>query len=150
MKFLIEYADFRESTRLLYNVEDFSFETQPSIHETNFDIVVNKINLSVDNNNRIIQLWGFCGYNEWIKSEYIVPKYNKGIIKIGDELAAGFSYSLPEKDLKVFVNVETGWLCIGNPERFGKAVEFLNYCVMTIDDNNEFLALWLKPEKYLI
>jgi uncharacterized protein YbdZ (MbtH family) len=50
------------------------------------------------------------------------------------------------EDWLVHVNVKTGWVCIGNPEKKGNAVEFINNCVAVIDDK-EFVSLWLKPLK---
>ena len=49
-------------------------------------------------------------------------------------------------DLPMFINTESGWVCIGNPEAKGRAVEFINNCVAVINDNCEFVSLWLKPE----
>lgn len=149
MKFIIDYADFiGESKRLTYNIEDFSFDTEPLDREVNFDIVINKLNLSaVDEDNKIVQLWGFCGYKEWKRSNYDPPQCKVGILKIIDELEEGFSYRVNKEDLPIFVNIQSGWVCIGNPEKKGNAVEFINNCIAIIDDYDEFVSLWLKPEK---
>lgn len=148
MKFIIDHTDFiGNSKRLTYDAEEFSFETEPSIQEINLDIVINRLNLSaVDDDNKIVQLWGFCGYKEWQKSNYEPPQYNTGILKVAGNLEEGFSYRVSKDDLPIFVNVQSGWLCIGNPEKKGNAVEFINNCVVVIDDDKEFISLWLKPE----
>lgn len=148
MKFIIDHTDFiGNSKRLTYDAEEFSFETEPSIQEINLDIVINRLNLSaVDDDNKIVQLWGFCGYKEWQKSNYEPPQYNTGILKVADNLEEGFSYRISKDDLPMFINVQSGWLCIGNPEKKGNAVEFINNCVVVIDDDKEFISLWLKPE----
>ena len=57
-----------------------------------------------------------------------------------------FAYGINEDDLPVYVNVHTGWVCIGNPEKKGNAVQFINNCVAVIDENKEFVSLWLKPQ----
>jgi hypothetical protein len=149
MKFLIEYTDTLEQKNLIYDIEEYSFDTVPTVQETNFDIVINKLNLTViDDNNKIVQIWGFCGYNEWIKSNCKIPESRKGVLKVIDDLEAGVgSYSVSKEELPVYVNVETGWVCIGNPQKKGHAVEFINNCVAVIDDSKEFISLWLKPER---
>lgn len=149
MKFLIEYTDTIEPKTLIYDIEECSFDTEPTVQEINFDVLINKLNLTViDNDNRIVQVWGFCGYNEWIKSSYEVPERKKGNLKILDDLTSGVgSYSIYKEELPVYINVQSGWACIGNPEGKGHTVEFINNCVAVIDDNKEFVSLWLKPEK---
>jgi hypothetical protein len=146
MKFLIKYTENTEHRLLIYDIDEFTFDTEPSVKEINFDIVVNKINLTAIDDNRIAQVWGFCGYKEWIKSNYNAPKSKKGILKVIDDLECGFSYSVNKEDLPIYVNNQTGWVCIGNPEKQGHAVEFISNCIAVIDDNKEFLSLWLKPQ----
>lgn len=148
MKFLIEYTDTVEQKTLIYDIEEFSFDTEPTVQEINFDVVINKLNLTaVDDDNKIVQVWGFCGYNEWIKSSYEVPERKKGTLKVLDDLASGVgSFLINKENVPMYVNVQTGWVCIGNPEKKGNAVEFINNCVAVIDDDKEFVSLWLKPE----
>lgn len=146
MKFNIEYTGNTEQRRLTYDTEECSFDTEPSIHETNFDIVVNKLNLTVIDDNRVVQVWGLCGYNEWIKSNDLVPMSDKGILKIDDDLEDGLSHRVDEIDFQIFVNTQTGWVCIGDPKKSGKAVEFMNDCVAVINDEQRFVSLWLKPD----
>lgn len=147
MKFLIDYSGRIENKELFYNVEDASFDTEPSSLYINFDIVINKINLTVvDDDNRIVQLWGVFGYNEWIKANYNPPSSKIGILKIVDNLKNGLAYRINHYDYPIYVNVNTGWICIGTPEKKGNAVEFINNCIAVIDEKNEFVSLWLKPK----
>lgn len=148
MKFLIEYSNEVEQKTLIYNIEDCSFETESSTLEINFDVVINKLKLTaIDNDNRIVQVWGFCGYNEWIKSSYEVPERKKGVLKVLDDLPSGVgSFLINKNDVPMYVNVQSGWVCIGNPEKKGNAVEFINNCVAVIDEDKEFISLWLKPK----
>jgi hypothetical protein len=82
-----------------------------------------------------------------MKSNYQVPEFQKGILKVEHNLKYGFAYRINEKDISVYVNTQTGWVCIGNPEKKGDTVEFINNCVAVIDDEKNFISLWLKPEK---
>ena len=101
----------------------------------------------MNNDRRVIEVLGFCGYQEWIKSNFTVPQYMEGSLKVIENLESGIgSYSINKESLPIFVNVETGWLCIGDPQKKGFAVEFINNCVAVIDNDNEFLSLWLKQQ----
>jgi len=149
MKFSIEYNNTVEHRKLIFDIAESSFDTEPTVGEINFDVVLNKINLTaIDDDNKIVQVWGFCSYKEWIKLNCAVPERTIGTLKVVGNLKPGVgSYSINKEDFPVFVNVQTGWVCIGNPEKKGNAVEFMNNCVAVIDDNMEFVSLWLKPEK---
>ena len=146
MKFDIEYTSDSEQGKLIYDTEEYSFDTEPSIHETNFDVVINKLNLTVIDDNRVVQVWGFCGYNEWVQSNDLVPTSNKGVLKVIGDLEGGLSYRVGKNNLTTFVNTQIGWICIGDPKKSGNAVEFMNGCVAVINDDNEFSSLWLKPD----
>jgi len=147
MKFLIDYTASIEPKILTYEVEDCSFDTNPSVQWINFDVVVNKLNLTaVDDDNKIVQLWGFCGLTATMKSNYEVPQHTTGILKVADNLEGGFAYGVSEEDLPVYVNIQSGWVCIGDPEKKGDAVEFITNCVAVIDEDKYLVSLWLKPQ----
>ncbi len=149
MKFSIEYTSNIEPKKIIYHIDEWSFDTEPIVQEVNFDIVLNKLNLTaIDNDNKIVQVWGFCGLDKKMKSSYEVPKRRKGILKVLDDLTSGVgSFSINKEDVPIYVNVQSGWVCIGNPEKKGNAVEFINNCIAVIDDDKEFVSLWLKPER---
>ncbi len=147
IKFNIEYTDSVEDKKLIYDTEEYSFDTEPSIYETNFDVVINKLNLTIIDNGKVVQVWGFCGYNEWIKSNDIVPSSRKGILRVVNDLEGGLSYRVGNEDFLIYVNTKTGWVCIGNPKKTGNAVEFMNNCIVVVNEEQEFVSLWLKPDK---
>lgn len=146
MKFLVEYTGVSEQRTLIYDVEECSFDVEPTVQEVEFNIVVNRLNLTVANNGNVVQVWGFSGYNEWKKSDCIVPQSRKGVLKVTDNLDYGLSYRVREEDFPVFVNPQSGWVCIGDPKRTGQTVEFINNCIAVVDNYQEFISLWLKPE----
>ncbi|MDX2188245.1 MAG: hypothetical protein SFY32_00150 [Bacteroidota bacterium] len=116
----------------------------PWEQEIDFEIVINTLTLSVTDT-KVIQLNGFCGLKDNMKTESNVPENKKGVLMVLDNFKYGFAYGINKEDLPVYVNVQTGWVCIGNPQKKGNAVEFINNCVAVIDDDNEFISLWLKP-----
>ena len=81
-----------------------------------------------------------------MKGKYHVPEYRKGTLRVEHNLEHGFAYGINDEDLPVCINAETGWVCIGDPEKRGNAVEFINNCVAVIGNNKEFVSLWLKPQ----
>lgn len=145
MKFLIEYTNSTEQRLLFYRPDEYSFDIEPTVHEIDFDLIINQLNLTVVDD-KVVQVWGFCPYGGWIKSNYSVPKFEKGILKVQTELKPGFAYGINNgKDWPVYVNIKTGWVCIGDPEKINKAVEFINNCVAVVN-NEELVSLWLKPK----
>ncbi|HTE01639.1 MAG TPA: hypothetical protein VK668_20265 [Mucilaginibacter sp.] len=146
MKFRIEYRNNIEERVLTYIEEDYSFDMEPIVKQIDFELILNKLSLSVLNN-RIIQLWGYCGLNKNMKSNYEVPKYKKGILVVENYLEHSFAYGINGKDVPIYVNIETGWVCIGNPTRPGNAVEFITNCVAVVNEQQQLISLWLKPNQ---
>ena len=146
MKFLIDYTNKPEQRTLKYVIDEYSFDSEPLIVEVNFSVVLNKINLTVNENNQVIQVWGFCPHAGWIKTNCNIPKYNQGILKVVNDLEAGFSYKINDEDWPVYVNPQIGWVCIGNYQKLGSAVEFVSNCIAVVGSNSDLLSLWLKPQ----
>ena len=144
MEFKAEYNHKTQEKKLIYDVDSYSFDMEPVVYGIDFEVIINSVALSVLNK-EVIQLWGFCPYGNWIKSNCQLPKAKPGILKIIDNRKSGFSYGLNKKDWLIYVNVETGWVCIGNPEHKGEAVECIKNCIAVIDDK-KLVSLWLKPE----
>lgn len=145
MKFIIKYGDSVEQRLLTYLPEECSFDMEPIGSHIDLELILNKLSLSVVDN-KITQLWGFCGLDKSMKSNYKVPEYQKGSLEVEHNLDFGFAYGINDDDWPVYINTQTGWVCIGNPEKSGNAVEFINNCVAVIGDNKEFISLWLKPQ----
>lgn len=143
IKFKIE--DGKSIERLLtYIPEEASFNMGDILDKIDVELILNKISLAVAEN-KVVHVSGFCGFKEWMKSNYEVPGYSKGVLEVEHDLKHGLAYGIYDEDLPVYVNTKTGWVCIGKPEKLGKGVEFINNCVAVIGDNGEFLSLWLKP-----
>jgi hypothetical protein len=150
MKFSIEYTGNSEQRTLIYREDEYSFDMEPWwSYGLDFEIAVNTITLTVVDG-KIIQLSGFCGLNKKMKANHNVPQSQKGELRVLHpekywDIAG--CYGVNKEDWSVRVNVKTGWVCIGNPEKKGNAVEFIKNCVAVVSEDNEFLSLWLKPDK---
>lgn len=148
MKFSIDYKGKSEQRLLRYIQKDYSFDMDPIVYKSDFDLEINYLHLTVIEK-KIVQMWGYCPYKGWIRSNYISPpNYKKGELKIVEDLETGIgSYGINEIDWPIYVNSSTGWVCIGNPEKLGEAVEFIDNCVAVVDDNKDLVSLWLKPQE---
>ena len=147
MKFSIEYSNDIGQQVLVYLPEECSFYTgERANKKIDLELILNKLSLPVVDD-KIIDVNGFCGISKSMLSNFQTPEYKKGILKVERNLNFGFAYGINDEDLPVYVNVQSGWVCIGNPEKRGNAVEFINNCVAVIDDDKEFVSLWLKPER---
>lgn len=145
MKFYIDYTSCLEGKQIIYRKNEFSFDTVPYEYDIDFDISINMLSLSVIDS-RIAQVNGFCGLKDAM--HYDPPKTSKGMLGIchADRYESGTgSYAIADVDLPVFLNKNTGWVCIGNPLGSGCSVEFITGGIAVIDIQQELLALWLHP-----
>lgn len=143
MKFQIDYSKKKQHRKLIYKINDYSFDMEPFLSIFDIDLSVNQLLCAVVNN-EITQVVGFCPYTSWEKTNYDVPDYSEGALKILDDLEPGFSYRVNNTNWPVFVNILTGWVCLGNPKSKGEAVEFIDNCVAIIYKGN-LISLWLRP-----
>jgi hypothetical protein len=144
MKFQINYADnYVEKKELLYIPNEYSFTSETSIIGIDFYIAINMLSLTVVDT-KVVEVDGFCPYGAWIKMHFDVPKYQKGSLQVLDDLEPGFSYGLDENDWPVYFNPLTGWVCVGEPEANGEAVEFMHNGVAVVNQG-QLVSLWLKP-----
>ena len=145
MKFNIEHSNNIGRKLLVYLPEECSFYTgERAESKIDLELILNKLSLSVVDD-RIVDVNGFCGLDKSMLSLCQIPEYKKGVLKVEHNLDFGFAYGINDNDLPVYVNTQTGWVCLGFPEKEGKGVEFINNCVAFINDVGEFLSLWLKP-----
>lgn len=148
MKFIIRFGNYIQERVLIYLMKDCSFDMEPFVTKYDFELVLNKLTLSVVDD-AVVQITGFCGLNKSMISNCQVPEYKKGSLRVKHHLTYGFAYGINDDDgyeYPVSVNVQSGWICIGNPEKKGSAVEFISNCVAVIDDDKNFVSLWLKPK----
>jgi hypothetical protein len=144
MRFVIDYKDKVQERILSYIVEDCSFSMEPFISNYDLELILNKLSLPLVDN-KVMQVDGFCGFSEWIKMRYQVPSYKQGALKVEHNLEHDYAYGIYDRDLPVYVNGKSGWVCLGSPQQPGKAVEFIRNCVAVVDNSQELAALWLRP-----
>lgn len=153
MKLIIDaYVDVWQyfwQQQLIYIPEEHSFYMDNTIDKIDIELIVNMVSLAVSDN-IVVNVSGFCGLSKSMKSNFRVPEYKKGCLRVEHNLKHGVAYSINDDinyEYLVYANVQSGWICIGNPEGEGNAVEFIDNCVAVVGDNNEFVSLWLKPKR---
>ncbi len=131
-----------------YIVEDFSFAHERKNYFHDFSLTVNTIELDIDNNFFLCGVGGYDPYLGWERIHVEPPFFGKGGVRalIDFDYVPGGAYGINNQVWPEYVNVKSGWVCIGNPKKDGKAVEFINNCVAVVDNNQELAALWLQPQ----
>lgn len=144
MRFTINPKGVTEQRSLVYNADDYSFDTIPTLHEADLTLALNRLNLTVYEG-RVAQVWGLCSYNQWTGTNQEVPNFSKGSLEFAEDREPGFSYRVNNDDWPMFVNAQKGWVCIGDCGAQGDAVEFMTGCVAVLDEDSSLVSLWLKP-----
>ncbi|MDP1978692.1 hypothetical protein [Undibacterium sp.] len=148
MKFVIEDARGSKKFILFYRDSDYSFDIEPGIKGGGASIMVNDLQLEMTDQGEIIYVWGLCPMGHYKKIE-VFPKHlqNKAIFAVLESTPQlGVSYRLnPRERWPTFINLNEGWICIGNPELSGRLlIEFAPKCVASMK-GEEIVAIWLKP-----
>jgi hypothetical protein len=150
MKFIIDtYKDVWQyfwQQKLIYIPEEYSFYMDSIVSKIDIELTLNTISLVVSGG-IVVNVNGFCGFSKSMISNYQVPEFKKGILRVEYDLKHGFTYGISDNEHFIYINTQTGWVCMGNPRKNGNGVEFINNCVAIINDDKEFVALWLKPQK---
>jgi hypothetical protein len=147
MKFVIKYGQKPINRMLTYIEKECSFDMTPFIPIYNFEIILNKLGLSIVDK-KIIQFCGFCGLSESKATDFNVPIYKNGELIILNDFEFGFAYSINNYEWPIYINYKSEWICIGNPQHEGEAVEFINNCIAVVGAEGDFKSLWLKPNPF--
>lgn len=131
-----------------YVIEDFSFAYEHKNYFHDFSLMVNTIELNVDNNFFLCGISGYDPYLGWKRIHVEPPLFKKRGVQafINFDYVPGGGYRINDQVWPEYVNAKSGWICIGNPQSSGEAVEFIDNCVAVIDGKQELVALWLKPQ----
>lgn len=147
MFFFINFTGESEQRTLTYCENEYSFDMSPWKSNLDFDLSINQLCLTVVDG-KIIQLSGFCGLSKKMISDFLTPESKKGelrILNVNKYLSGVGSYGISDEEFPVYINIVTGWVCVGFPEKKGFAVEFIDNCIAVISDKQKLVSLWLKP-----
>lgn len=149
MRFLINYNDKTEESNLVYIEKDFYIDASNSKKNKHWELGLNYLFLSVDQERRIFALFGLFGSRGWTYTRLNLPNSMEGSLVISEdtELEDGFTNMINDEDWPVFVDTQSGWICYGKPNASGQGVEFIRNCVAVIGTDGRFMSLWLKPKE---
>lgn len=150
MKFLVQ-KDSKTDRRfsLVYREEDYSFDIEPLIYNGYTSIMVNDLQLEIDDEGKIVYVWGLCPLIKHQETDKAPKNYGSAnlIALLNKPPIPGISYRLNENERwPIHINKQKGWVCIGNPNCFGEQrVEFVNDCIAILEQQ-EIVTIWLKPK----
>ena len=149
MKFLIQKNKTIQTFALVYREEDYSFDIEPHDGSGFTSIMINDLQLEIDDEGKIIYVWGLCPLIKYEKTNETPESYEStSLVALLDKPPIpGISYRINEKERwPIYINKKKGWVCIGNPKINGKQmIEFVPNCVAALE-NQEITAIWLKPK----
>lgn len=149
MIFYIKKSANTVKSKLLYRLDEHTFDSDPLSEDSYTSIQVNELQLDIDYNGNILYVWGFCPINLTSETTSIPNNFKSHALQViaKGEFIPGISKRYnDEHRWPVAINKEYGWICIGNPNVAGvKQIEFAPNCVATFEHQN-LIAIWLKPE----
>lgn len=149
MKFIYKELRKNQNLKLIYQEDEYSFDTERLEVAGFTSILINDLQLEIDDKGEIGYVWGYCPLIEYEKTT-IAPKEYKAkslIVVLDKPLIPGVSHRLnDEKRWPIYINLKEGWVCIGDPKIENKElIEFAPNCIAAMS-GEELLAVWLHPE----
>lgn len=149
MKFVIQKSEITQTFSLVYREEDYSFDTEPHDGSGFTSIMINDLQLEIDDEGKIIYVWGLCPLIKYEETNEIPKNYkpNSLVALLDKPPIPGISYRLNEQiRWPIYINKKKGWVCLGNPKtKDNQLIEFAPNCIATLE-NQEIIAIWLKPK----
>jgi hypothetical protein len=151
MKFIIQADTTHRNFVLYYRYEDHSFDIEPFEGGGTTSIMVNDLQLEIDDNGKIIYVWGYCPLVKY-KQTNEFPENHKlsALVALLDKPPVpGVSYRLNESERwPIYINKQNQWICVGDPKMENKKlIEFAPNCIATMD-GQELIAIWLHPNDF--
>lgn len=131
---------------LVYNAADFSFDTLGRVQEGESSLLLNDLQIELDEDGRLLFVWGLCPASAWSQIDAVVPTARPGVLRLdGIPMTPGTSKRLNEESRwSVGVNSGAGWVCVGDPSASGDVIEFGPGAVAVLADGT-LRSLWLRP-----
>ncbi|MEK7528602.1 MAG: hypothetical protein AAB592_02465 [Patescibacteria group bacterium] len=143
--------------KVIFRSEEYSFDFEPRASGGGQSIAINDLQLEFDLETfQILYIYGLCTYCLYWKQSILYPppaSHGKFFAEFmtNKEILPGMSYGYTEPaEWPVYVDFDSGWVCIGQPEVAQKiqAVEFATNSIAVLD-NGKLIAIWLRPEDLL-
>ncbi len=151
MRFEIVRTNQIEMRRaLVYRPKEFSFDVTPSPGSSVTSVLLNDLNLEVDEDGKVVSVWGMCPHTRWRDLTLVPPiaGYGELFVVTDTPFQAGISQRLTPKGkyLPVFVDREGGWVKIQGAASPESVVMILPGVIFELGHEGGFCSLWLRPQ----
>jgi hypothetical protein len=135
------------SGRLVYRRSERSLDVEPKPGRGVASLLVNDVQIEVDEDGRLIYVWGFCPHESWVSAKLDPPTATAGRLQYVDSaIVPGVSKRLnADKRWAVSHDPSSQWLCIGDQSFRGEMIAFAPGAIATLSDG-EIVNLWLRPD----
>lgn len=146
MHFRVEAAAGVGSS-LVYRPSDYAFDVEPKPEGGEASLLVNDLQLEIDDEGRVLYVWGFCPHTSWSPASVKPPPARRATLtaEIPDDLAPGTSMRISKERWPVHVDQQTGWVRVGTCDE-GDVVEFVPGVRACLSEGN-LVCLWLRPRE---
>lgn len=147
-RFVIDPSKEITDTTLIYVPGDYAFNVDPFPNVPG-TLLFGMLEIHVDlKDYRVVYVWGYAPYVSWKPAVLTPPPSRRAALVVQDvRLEPGIARRLTAPGEKQgHVDINTGWVCLGDPNAQGEAVEFAPGCIAIIQDG-QLLTLWLHPKE---
>mgnify|MGYP000137796132 CR=1 FL=1 len=133
--------------RLVYRRSEHSFDVEPRPERGVTSLLVNDVQIEIDEDGRLIYVWGLCPQESWRAARLDIPTEKPGRLQyVGGEVVPGVSKRLNAgKRWTVGHDSSSQWLCIGDASAHGEKITFAPGATAVLKED-ELVALWLHPD----
>lgn len=146
MQFDIQDVELLSSVTLVYRPADHAFDVEPKPHGGGASLLVNDVQMEVDEDGRVLYVWGLCPQTSWNEQAIEPPQARKAMLiaELPDDFAPGMSMRLTKQPWPVAVDRKSRWIHIGAGLESDIAVEFAPGMIAALL-RGELVGLWLRP-----
>lgn len=133
------------SGRLVYCRPEHSFDVEPRPGGGVTSLLVNDVQLEMDEDGRLLNVWGYCPQESWKPASLAVPAAKSGRLQyVGDDVVPGVSIRLHGGRWPVRHDLFSRWLCIDDEAARGD--DRVRARRDRSPARGRAVALWLRPE----
>jgi hypothetical protein len=129
--------------RQVYRRSEHSLDVEPRPRRGVASLLVNDVQIEIDEDGRLIYVWGLCPHESWKAATLEAPEAEHGLLQyVGEEVVPGVSMRLNRTRWAVAHDSSSHWLCIGDDSARGESIAFAPDAVAVLS-GDELVALWI-------
>jgi hypothetical protein len=135
------------SGRLVYRRSERSLDVEPRPDRGVASLLVNDVQIEVDEDGRLIYVWGLCPHESWTPAKLDPPATRPGrLLYVDGAVVPGVSKRLnADKRWPVGYDASSQWLCVGDESVQGEMIAFAPGAIAALREG-ELTGLWLHPD----